>query len=156
MKCLFILLAVTLLSPLPTFASGMYKCIHANTVTWQEVACATDSEDMQTRPVERSMRRAERESDEAMPRPGSKDSTRAEFQVGTLDLHVLNDRRWGKPQRIKRTREAGAWHEYWDYETGPNGGRQLYFVNGRLAGAANVDPPASAASATMIEVHAER
>ncbi|MCY7389388.1 MAG: DUF2845 domain-containing protein [Burkholderiales bacterium] len=86
-----------------------------------------------------------------MQRSDRKDTTRAEFQLGVLDLHVLNNRRWGKPQRITRSREARAWHEYWAYQTGPNAGMQLHFVNGRLAGVENTDPPAPEASATRIE-----
>ena len=156
MKRLFIILAVTLLYPLPSFGKGMFKCIDGNSVTWQEVACTTSSGDLQTLPPERPVRRAEGEATDAVQRSGGKDITRAEFQLGVLDLHVLNNRRWGKPQRIKRSREAGAWHEYWAYETGPNAGTQLHFINGRLAGIEGSDSPASAASAAIIEVRAGR
>lgn len=50
------------------------------------------------------------------------------------DLQILNNRRWGKPQHISRNRDARTWHEYWDYRTGANGGKQLHFINGALAG----------------------
>ena len=60
-------------------------------------------------------------------------STRDGLPAGTSDLQVLNNRRWGKPQNITRNRDARAWHEYWDYRTGANGGTQLHFVNGVLA-----------------------
>ena len=63
------------------------------------------------------------------------------LQTGMSDLQVLNNRRWGKPQRITRNRDARAWHEQWSYETGANGGRQLHFINGLLASVDDLVPP---------------
>jgi len=156
MKSLLIILAITLLCSLPSVASGMFKRTHADTVTWQDVNCTKNSGDLQSLPMEKPMRSAQGESTDAVPRAKVKDSTRAEFQLGVLDLHVLNNRRWGKPQRVTRNREARAWHEYWAYETGPNAGMQLHFVNGRLAGVESTDQPASELSASKTEVLAER
>ena len=65
------------------------------------------------------------------------------LQPGMTDLQVLNNRRWGKPQRITRNREARAWHEHWNYEAGPNGGKRLHFVNGKLVDLATLDSPVS-------------
>lgn len=81
-------------------------------------------------------------------------SSRDQLHAGMSDLQVLNNRRWGKPQRITRNRDARAWHEYWAYQTGANGGRQLHFVNGMLAGIEDLvrpAPPVSMASAAIIE-----
>lgn len=155
MKRLSIILAISLLCPLPSFASGIFKCVHENTVTWQDVACTTNSEDLHL-PVEKQMRRAQVAPVDAVPRAKVEDSTRAEFQLGIHDLQVLNNRRWGKPQRITRSREARAWHEYWAYETGPHAGTKLHFVNGRLAGIESADPPSSEVRTTKTEVLAER
>ena len=65
---------------------------------------------------------------------------------------VLNNRRWGTPQRITRKREARVWHEYWKYESGPDGGHQLHFINGRLAGAEAIPPPVASADMTAVEM----
>ena len=54
------------------------------------------------------------------------------------DLQVLNHRRWGKPQRITRNRQARAWREVWSYPNGPSGDTRLHFVNGMLASVANL------------------
>ena len=151
MKRVFFLLAITLLCPLHSIAQGMFKCIHENKQTWQDVACTANSSDLKSLPAEAPTRHAKDESTEAVQRPDPKDSTRTEIQLGTLDLHVLNNRRWGKPQRITRSREARAWHERWAYQAGPNAGMQLHFVNGRLAGVEGIEPPASTLGATMIE-----
>ncbi|MEP7155519.1 MAG: hypothetical protein ABI905_07080 [Betaproteobacteria bacterium] len=63
---------------------------------------------------------------------------------GMSDLQVLNNRRWGKPQRITRNRETNVgWHEYWSYQTGANGGQQLHFVNGVLADVDAIEPVAA-------------
>ena len=70
------------------------------------------------------------------------DSRRDELLAGMTDLEVLNNRRWGKPQRIARNREARGWHEHWSYDTGANGGKQLHFINGTLDRVENIAPPA--------------
>lgn len=77
-------------------------------------------------------------------------SRRDQLQAGMSDLQVLNNRRWGKPQRITRDRDARAWHEYWRYETGANGGTQLHFVNGTLASIDNIVPPATIESMVSV------
>jgi len=67
-------------------------------------------------------------------------SRKDKLQTGMSDLQVLNNRRWGKPQRITRNRDARAWHEQWSYETGANGGKQLHFINGMLASVDDLVP----------------
>jgi len=76
------------------------------------------------------------------------------LEPGMSDLQVLNNRRWGKPQRITRNRESMAWHEHWAYLTGANGGKQLHFVNGILIHVENIEPADEApgmVSALMIQ-----
>jgi hypothetical protein len=78
---------------------------------------------------------------------------RERLQSGMSDMQVLNHRRWGKPQRITRNREARAWHEHWLYESGANAGSQLHFINGRLAEIADPEPyvpPASSLNTAMV------
>ena len=92
-----------------------------------------------------------------MPAPSTPitiQSRHDELPVGVSDLQVLNNRRWGKPQRITRNREGHAWHEQWSYDTGANGGKQLHFLNGTLARVENIQPAAPVASmvsAMMVE-----
>ena len=75
------------------------------------------------------------------PSPTIINAARSKIQIGTSDLWVLNNRRWGKPQRISRNREARAWHEYWNYETGANSGVQLHFINGKVASVNEIGSP---------------
>ena len=77
------------------------------------------------------------------------------LEPGMSDLQVLNNRRWGKPQRITRSRESSVgWHEYWVYQTGANGGKQLHFINGLLRHVENVEPAgeASVQGPSMVSV----
>lgn len=69
---------------------------------------------------------------------------RQKLSTGMSDMQVLNHRRWGKPQRIARSREARAWHEQWIYESGENAGTRLLFINGRLTEIADPEPIAPA------------
>ena len=69
---------------------------------------------------------------------------RQKLSAGMSDIQVLNNRRWGKPQRIARSREARAWHEQWIYESGENAGTRLLFINGRLTEIADPEPIAPA------------
>lgn len=77
------------------------------------------------------------------PSPTIINAARSKIQIGTSDLWVLNNRRWGKPQRISRNREARAWHEYWNYETGANSGVQLHFINSKVASINDIEAPIS-------------
>ena len=154
MKRLVIPLAAIFLCPLASHAGGVFKCITENSVIWQDVACTVNGDDLQTPPARNVivMRREEGEAGDAARRSGANDVSQDKLQVGISDLLVLNNRRWGKPQRITRSREARTWHEYWNYATGVNGGKQLHFVNGRLASVADIEPPAPAVSTTTVEL----
>ena len=83
----------------------------------------------------------------------AKPAKRQKLSAGISDMHVLNHRHWGKPQRITRNRELRAWHETWNYEKGENAGTQLHFINGRLAEIADPEittPRASSVSVAIV------
>ncbi len=89
----------------------------------------------------------------AIPTEANILAKREKLQAGMSDMQVLNHRRWGKPQRITRNREARAWHEHWHYESGANVGSQLHFINGRLAEIADPEPyvpPANSLNTAMV------
>ena len=79
-----------------------------------------------------------------------------QLRGGMSDMQVLNNRNWGKPQRITRNREPRAWHETWTYETGANGNKRLHFVNGTLARVEERQPPVEVADKPEIVVIVER
>ena len=72
------------------------------------------------------------------------------------DLQVLNNRFWGKPQRITRNRAPRAWHEYWKYEAGANRGKQLHFINGKLVGIEDLEPKVKADDVPSVVMIVER
>ena len=138
MKRCFIPLVVTLLIPLASQAEGTFRCNTGTGVAYQDVACTAERAEVRILPTD----------------VDGIAFSRGKLQVGLPDLLVLNHRRWGTPQHITRNREANAWHEYWNYEIGANGGKQLHFVNGRRAGVEDIEPSAPAVSMTpaaMIE-----
>jgi hypothetical protein len=72
---------------------------------------------------------------------------RRSVALGMTDDQILNTPQWGRPTRISRTRERGAWREVWVYAR-PDGVRELSFVNGRLENIdVGADAPARVASA---------
>ena len=75
---------------------------------------------------------------------------------GMSDLQVLNNRFWGKPQRITRNRAPRAWHEYWKYEAGANRGKQLHFINGKFVGIEDLEPKVKADDAPSVVMIVER
>ena len=149
MKCFLLPLAASLFVAPVCLAEGVYKCTSEAGVTYQSAPCTDGFTKVLVAPP----------ADNAVPRSGLDGVTtfvppiqaapislypNADgLQPGMTDLQVLNNRRWGKPQRITRNREARAWHEHWNYEAGPNGGKRLHFVNGKLADVATLDSPVS-------------
>ena len=97
-------------------------------------------------------------SDQKTPPPPGRATLKGggELRDGMSDMQVLNNRNWGKPQRITRNREPRAWHETWNYETGANSGKRLHFVNGTLARVEEREPPVEVADKAEIEVIVER
>lgn len=157
MKRLLIAFAVTFFVIPASHAADIIKCISASGVTYQTTPCAGSAAEVLAIPPSA---RTETGSDEdvgvAAPAQTTVsgrqdiDPSRGLLDLGTPDIVVLNNRRWGKPQRITRNREARAWHEYWNYEAGANGGKQLHFVNGRLAGIADLEPKVPAVIMTPV------
>ena len=156
------LVAALLVAP-ACMAESIIKCTSDSGVTYQTTPCTGGAT---TVILLQTLTKADVHSDEevvpALPArmalQGQTDakSSRDELQVGITDLQVLNDRRWGKPQRITRNREARAWHEHWTYRTGTNGGKQLHFVNGKLTDVADMHPPLPKLNSTTIVMFEER
>lgn len=148
MKLVIASLVAALLAAPACMAESIVKCTSESGVTYQTTPCTGGAT---TVILLQTLTKADVHSDEVvvpaiparMALQGQTDakSSSDELQVGITDLQVLNDRRWGKPQRITRNREARAWHEHWTYRAGTNGGKQLHFVNGKLTGVADLDPP---------------
>lgn len=136
MKHFLIPLAIIFLVPLASHAEGTIKCVAGSSVTFQDTACVEEGAEVPTPQLD----------------PTVVTSSRGKLQIGVSDLVVLNNRRWGTPQRITRKREARVWHEYWRYESGADGGHQLHFINGRLAGAEAIPPPVASAGMTAVEM----
>ena len=136
MKHFFIPLTIAFLVPIAAHAEGAIKCVTGSSVSFQDTACAGEGAEAQPLP----------------PDPSVVTASRGKLQVGVSDLLVLNNRRWGTPQRITRKREARVWHEFWNYASGAEGGHQLHFINGRLAGAEVIPPPVATSGATPVEM----
>ena len=149
MKLPLISLAATLFVASACHAQSVVGCANGSGITFQSTPCAEDTTTVPTS-IAVSMPPAATgaQPDEgfaiAAPPPRASlsrvaiHSSRDELQAGMSDLQVLNNRRWGKPQKITRNREDRAWHEYWRYETGANGGKQLHFINGILVDVENL------------------
>ena len=155
----FLLPLATLLFVAPVcYAESVYKCTTEAAVTFQSTPCIEGA--AQVLALRPSVKADARPDEDAAASPAATapftqvaiHSRSDELQPGMSDMQVLNNRRWGKPQRITRNREARAWHEYWNYETGANGGKKLHFVNGRLASIEDLQPPAPAVTVSMMSV----
>ncbi len=165
MKLSLTSLAAMLLVASVCNAESVVGCADGGRVTFQETPCPEGATIVPTSvSVSAPTARADAQPDDdtVAATPGRKalryryaiHSSHDELQPGMSDLLVLNNRRWGKPQHIARSRDEHGWHEYWDYKTGANGGKQLHFVNGVLADIDDLEPvskPIRMASATMAE-----
>lgn len=136
MKCFFIPLVLSLLVAPASHAEVTIKCVVGSSVSFQDTPCAGESAQAQSLP----------------PDPSVVSSSRGKLQIGVSDLMVLNNRRWGTPQRITRKREARVWHEYWNYDSGADGRHQLHFINVRLADAGVIPPPVITLGITPAEM----
>ncbi len=143
-------------------AEVIIKCTTDSGVTYQTMPClegvakvvlVLPSVKANTRPTEETDSGAVQT---VLSGRGALDANSDELQVGVSDLQVLNDRRWGKPQRITRNRAPRAWHEHWTYETGANGGKRLHFVNGTLAGVTDLEPSVAAVTIMRVGMLAQR
>ncbi len=158
MKHSLIVLVVGLLVTSVSHAEAVIKCTTETGVSYQTLPCPDGSSAMLG---VASQPESQTNADSMSAIPGTLKakpsgqrfrSTQGELQLGTSDMQVLNNRSWGKPQRISRNREPRAWHEYWNYETGANSGKQLHFVNSKLAGIKDLEPPADVIDTTPVVV----
>lgn len=165
MKLSLISLAATLFVASACNAQSVVGCAHESGTTFQATPCLGEAMTIKTFvAVSAPPAAAEAQPDEvlavAAPPPRALlsqtviHSSGDKLRTGMSDLQVLNNRRWGKPQKITRNREDRAWHEHWRYETGANGGKQLHFINGMLVSIEDLKRPLQApsmVSAVMIE-----
>ncbi len=167
MKLTLTSLTATLLFASVANAQSVVGCADGDGVTFQATPCPEGSTTVPTSipvsaPTAPSQTAVETIEEKPAAAPVRKmprfryaiHSSYDQLRVGMSDLHVLNNRRWGKPQHISRNRENRAWHEYWEYKTGANGGKQLHFVNGVLADIEELEPtpkPIRMAAAAMVE-----
>ena len=147
---LTVLSAISMLAATVGHAQSVHQCATETGVSFQSMPCPVAAADV---PLRSSATGNEDSADNAtLPRvlsePRPTDSRRSTLRIGASDMQVLNNRAWGKPQRITRNRVARAWHEHWKYESANNGTTQLNFINGRLASIEDVEPPAPAVTAT--------
>lgn len=135
-------------------AQDIHKCISGNTVTYQNMPCASTQIDAGLLRLPGYADPAERDgatsppsdvlygapSDgplEVSPPPAVPDTRRAfpfrtSIALGMTDDQVLNLQSWGRPSRIVRNGRHQGWREIWTYERG-GASRALAFVDGRLA-----------------------
>lgn len=135
------------------YAEGdIFKCTVGHSVSFQSTPCEVGAVSTKILSAKHDQKGEIDEDDDGAPAVKTPPPVRNNYrlnlysrtdrlQAGMSDLQILNNRRWGKPQRISRSREASVgWHEYWTYQTGANGGKQLHFVNGILAEVDDIEP----------------
>lgn len=144
-------------------AEGIFKCTAGTGVTYQSAPCTEGISQVvlatPTTKLDVSVNDGVSAVNFAATAPAKQSgllSGEDGLQPGMSDLQVLNHRHWGKPQRITRSREARAWHEHWNYERGPYGGKRLHFVNATLVAVANIAPPAQTATSMSVVMAANR
>ena len=144
-------------------AGGIFKCTDGSGVTYQSAPCTEGVSQVvlatPTTKLDASVNDGVSAATLAAPAPAKQSgllSSEDELQPGMSDLQVLNHRHWGKPQRITRNREARAWHEHWNYERGPSGGKRLHFVNAKLVAIATIEPPGQTVTTMSVVMAANR
>ena len=144
-------------------AGGIFKCTDGSGVTYQSAPCAEGT--LQVVLATPTTKRDANVNDSvlaatlAAPAPAEQSGIsliEVGLQPGISDLQVLNDRHWGRPQRITRNREARAWHEYWNYQRGPASGTRLHFVNAKLVNITRIESPGQTVATTSMVVAANR
>lgn len=153
MKRVLLPLAMSFFIAPASYADAIYQCPAGAGVILQSAPCNDDNSNAATpEPPSKEAVDAENATTVRGPSVGpappvpvalvkpANPTVGEELPVGITDMQVLNNRRWGKPQAITRNREARAWHEYWQYKTGANGGKLLHFVNGRLVDINDLEP----------------
>ena len=130
-------------------AGGIYKCVEGGATSYQSSPCARGQD---LTPVRIASLAADTPRDTVAREPAQVAQarkrgpwTRATVEVGISDDEVLNMPGWGRPAQISRARVSRGWEEVWRYGNAYNGGRELRFVNARLADI--VETPAAVAYA---------
>ena len=125
--CLFV--------PLVAHGQEIHKCVTPDGIAYQSSPCGA-GEAATTIAAKAAEAPRLRPAPECGARPSMTSwvpGRRTPLCVGMTDDEVLNLPGWGRPAKIVRTRELGAWEERWTYAARDAGSRQLQFVNGRLA-----------------------
>ena len=163
MKSFLMPIFATLFMTPVCLAGGIFKCTAGTGVTYQSAPCTEGALQVvlvtPTTKLDASVKVGVLAATLAAPAPAKQSEIsliEVGLQPGISDLQVLNNRHWGKPQRITRNREARAWHEYWNYERGPVSGTRLHFVNAKLIAIANIEPPAQTATTMSVVMEANR
>ena len=163
MKSFLIPIFATLFITPVCLAEGIFKCTAGTGVTYQSAPCTEGTLQVvlatPTTKLDASVNDGISAATLAAPAPAKQSGIsliEAGLQPGISDLQVLNDRHWGRPQRITRNREARAWHEYWNYERGPVSGTRLHFVNARLVEITSIESPGQTVATTSMVVAANR
>jgi hypothetical protein len=130
-----VLLIAIALVPLDAMATDIYKCTGNGATSYQAVPCPSGQQEM---PVRIAGAPSAALRDATVSRVPAQDRkrgvwTRTSIELGMSDDEVLNLPGWGRPAQIARARLARGWEEVWRYGDRYSGGRELRFVNARLA-----------------------
>ena len=143
------LLACLALMALDASAGGVYKCVDGGATSYQAVPCARGQVEVSIRIAEASPQVArERSLAVAVPPAQTRKRgpwTRTAVEIGISDDEVLNMPGWGRPMQISRARVGRDWEEVWRYGNSYSGGRELRFVNARLADIVETTPALASA-----------
>ena len=113
----------------------IYKCVAGTATSYQSAPCAIGQAEIALK-VARVAIEGQRNANASVrvtePRKRAL-WTRTAIEVGMSDDEVLNLPGWGRPAQVTRARLARGWEEVWRYGDSYSGGRELRFVNARLA-----------------------
>lgn len=163
MKTFYLPLFATLFVTPVCLAESIFKCTSETGVTYQSAPCTEGIAQAvlatPTTKLDASVNSGVPAATSAVPASGKQSRLSLSedgLQPGMSDLQVLNNRLWGKPQRIMRNREARAWHEHWNYERGPASGKRLHFVNAKLVEITNIESPGQTVATMSVVMAANR
>jgi len=142
------LVACLALVALDVTAGRVYKCVDGGATSYQSVPCARGQEEVAIRIAVASPPASERSLAVAVPPAQTRKRgpwTRTTVEIGISDDEVLNMPGWGRPMQISRARVGRHWEEVWRYGNSYSGGRELRFVNARLADIVETAPALASA-----------
>jgi hypothetical protein len=133
------ILAFPLAVAVPASGGDIYKCVEADSTTYQATPCLRTQAEVKlvagaaqprAEPYAVALRPAPQPASEAARRAGPwKNRT---VVLGMSDDEILNMPGWGRPSRIVRSRAPREWREVWTYGETVTGQRELHFANARL------------------------